>query len=528
MGKDMIIEILKSQLEAANATILTMSEEMKSMRRSFEATISDLRKTIANLESLLQERDSSLDKAANELRGMKAVAFPKSEKQKTPASPKTEEEKAAEKQRREDAVKARGNNGARHKEHFEMETVEKDVYPEDVDKDLCVEVGVRYATRYSMIPPRFIKTIYKLHALKKDDIIYSDKAPMTPLLNSCYDGSFVAGIAELRYLYAMPVERIVKYFRSHGFDLDKGTAHGLLAKTSDLVDKLYEAMGAAVKEDSYLNCDETYHRVLVEATGNDGKGSKKAFIWVIVAAHTGLTYFFYDDGSRSQEVILNELKGYSGLVQSDGLRAYKNLAAGSGGKIVRLACLQHCKREFLDDSLKGNQDAQEIIEQSNLLYHNEHQHKIGEGGWTVEDNLKWRRAYAPPILARLKTALTRVRDDMTKYPPKSLMHKAANYFLNEWDGIEAIASYGDVAWDNNLIERTNRHVSASRHSSLFFGSHEGAQRGCKYFSLACTCQNLGINFFDYFSDILGKCAAMPNGAPPEAYRNLLPDRWTKE
>lgn len=173
MGKDMIIAILKSQLEAANATILTMSEEMKSMRRSFEATISDLQKTIANLESLLQERDSSLDKAANELRGMKAVAFPKSEKQKSPAPPKTEEEKAAEKKRREEAVKARGNNGARHKEHFEMETVEKDVYPEDVDKDLCIEVGVRYATRYSMIPPRFVKTIYKLHALKKDDIIYS-------------------------------------------------------------------------------------------------------------------------------------------------------------------------------------------------------------------------------------------------------------------------------------------------------------------------------------------------------------------
>ena len=49
MGKDMIIEILKSQLEASSATILTMSEEMKSMRWSFEATISDLRKTIANL-----------------------------------------------------------------------------------------------------------------------------------------------------------------------------------------------------------------------------------------------------------------------------------------------------------------------------------------------------------------------------------------------------------------------------------------------------------------------------------------------
>ena len=80
----MIIEILKLQLEAANATILSMSEEMKSMRRSFEATISELQKTIANLESLLKERDESLGKAKAQMRGLKATYLPKqSEKQTT-------------------------------------------------------------------------------------------------------------------------------------------------------------------------------------------------------------------------------------------------------------------------------------------------------------------------------------------------------------------------------------------------------------------------------------------------------------
>ena len=33
------------------------------------------------------------------------------------------------------------------------------------------------------------------------------------------------------------------------------------------------------------------------------------------------------------------------------------------------------------------------------------------------------------------------------------MRGAVNYFLNEWDGIEAIATGGDYSWDNNLIER---------------------------------------------------------------------------
>ena len=39
---------------------------------------------------------------------------------------------------------------------------------------------------------------------------------------------------------------------------------------------------------------------------------------------------------------------------------------------------------------------------------------------------------------------------------------------------------------------------------------------------------MGINFFDYLSDVLNRTAAMPPGSKPEAYRNLLPDKWTKE
>lgn len=117
----------------------------------------------------------------------------------------------------------------------------------------------------------------------------------------------------------MPVERIVNYFTENGFAIDKPTAHGLLAKTAGLFDKLYGAMRKAVKEDRYLKCDETHHKILVKADDNDGKGSRKGYIRVIIAVHLGLVYFFYDDGSRSEKIILDELKGYEGTIQSDGL-----------------------------------------------------------------------------------------------------------------------------------------------------------------------------------------------------------------
>ena len=177
--------------------------------------------------------------------------------------------------------------------------------------------------------------------------------------------------------------------------------------------------------------------------------------------------------------------------------------------------------------MRGNPDADEVLSLANELYAQEHKHRIGRDGWTVEDNLKWRQQYAPPILTDLKAALLRILAQKDKYPPKSQMSGAVNYFLNEWDGIRAIPTGGDYNWDNNLIERVNRYVSLSRKNSLFFGSHAGAERGCVFYSLACSCRLHRINFFEYLSDILNRMAHLPNGAPQDAFRNLLPDRWKK-
>ena len=525
MGKDMMIKILQNQLEVANATIANLNETIKSMEARFNATIDELKKTNANLESLLKERDESLGKAASQMRGLKATYLPKkSEKQSPQAKPQTQEEKDVADEERKAKIKARGNNGAKRKDYFAVETKEEDVFPVNVDVNSGVEIGVRDVIRYEMIRPSFIKHIYHVHTLRCGDAVVSGKAPSAPLQNSRFDGSFIAGIAELRYLYSMPVERIVKYFQGNGFDLDKQTAHGLLKKTALLFESLHKAMRLAVKEGTYLNCDETYHTVLVK--DKNGNGSKKGYIWVIACKENGLVYFFYDDGSRSEDVILKELKGYQGRIQSDGLGAYKKVAQQSGGTIVRLGCLQHCKRPLLEDDIKTNPDAMAAAGLANELYRYEHQHKIGDD-WSVEDNLKWRQQYAPPILAALKSKLEEIKNNEVKYPPKSQMHKAATYFLNEWDDIEAISHYGDVDWDNNMLERINRYISLSRHNSLFFGSHAGARHGCIFYSLACSCRCNKINFFDYLSDVLNKAADLPH-LTPEACRNLLPDKWKQE
>ncbi len=48
---------------------------------------------------------------------------------------------------------------------------------------------------------------------------------------------------------------------------------------------------------AFIAGDETYHKVLVEDKNKDGKGIKKAYIWVVTAVNTGLVYYFYHNGS---------------------------------------------------------------------------------------------------------------------------------------------------------------------------------------------------------------------------------------
>ena len=162
---------------------------------------------------------------------------------------------------------------------------------------------------------------------------------------------------------------------------------------------------------------------------------------------------------RSEDVIFDYIDGYSNAFQSDGFSPYRKLAK----RLIRLACLQHVKRKFLDCG--DDFDAKVVVRLINHLYHKDHKHEIGKDGWTVEDNTRWRQEYAPPILRIIRKKL----DKMAAYPPEKMLPKsekytAVHYMLNEWEAIENIFTRGDYHLDNNLVERLNRYISLTTSS----------------------------------------------------------------
>lgn len=522
MNQRELIALLERQLQVSDSRI----EELLARLSDAMKRIDSLVREVASLKEALLAKGRSLEtqKAIN--KGLGKIIRNGSERQKPGVPQRPQEETGVENERKKAERKAKGNNGARRDPHYECEENIIHVYPETegVEAGRIREIGTETVTRYRCEPMRIFKDVYVLHKQTVDGEIREPATPPSAFYKSNYEASFVATLLELRHCHQMPVERIVKYITSHGFDLPKPTDHHLIRMAGELMENLHRATRSAIKDDRYIGCDETYSLVKLDAPNPAGKGKcvKKGYLWVAVGHTSGLVYFFYDGGSRKESVFIEFIKGYLGIIQTDGLKIYRKTGDDPDNGITRIACLQHIKRKFLD--LKGIPEADRLFSLYNSLYHNEHRHRIGHDGWGAGDNLKWRREYAPPILDAIESELKKTVDDPA-LPSECDLRSAVVYALNEMPCVRKIFDYGFTRLDNNLVEIINRYISMHRRSSLFFGSHAGAHRHAVLLSLACSCRNLGINFRQYIIDTLNAASKLPTTAPYDKWRNLLPDRY---
>lgn len=117
---------------------------------------------------------------------------------------------------------------------------------------------------------------------------FEEKAP--PSIS--YDGFFIAGLMEFKYIHSLLVKRIVNYFEEHGFILKKPTVHKLIEWASDLFESLYKCIWQIVLFHFYISVDEIFYQILVPEKSQKGKGAEKEYQWVLK-----LVYLLYEKGS---------------------------------------------------------------------------------------------------------------------------------------------------------------------------------------------------------------------------------------
>ena len=267
--------------------------------------ITELTQTIESLQEALLQKNSDLSTLSGKNRGLTKLLKNSSEK----ITPGETEPVSNEPEKKLYNPKERGNNGAKRNMHINVEEEIVDIWPDDpeFDREKAKELKVVESIRYEFIPSRVIKRIIRQHNCVFNNKIYTVSAPPTPLMNSGYQASFIAGLLQLKYTYSLPVERIIKMFIENGFDLGKSVAHSLIGKTAVLLEGFDCVMRQAIHTDTYIRMDETYHQIINEEKNEKGKATRKGYLWSAMADTLKLVHFFYQEGSRSKDVFAGYL-----------------------------------------------------------------------------------------------------------------------------------------------------------------------------------------------------------------------------
>jgi hypothetical protein len=170
----------------------------------FSVKMNEMAQTIESLQEALLQKNKDLSSLSGKNRGLTKLLGNSSEKVTvTPTEIDPETAPQAVPEKKPYSPKERGNNGAKRKIHVDLEEEVIDIWPEDpeFDKEKAIELRVVESVRYAYIPPRVIKKIFRQHNCVYGNKVYTACAPRTPLMNSNYEASFIAGILQFKYTY---------------------------------------------------------------------------------------------------------------------------------------------------------------------------------------------------------------------------------------------------------------------------------------------------------------------------------------
>lgn len=244
------------------------------------------------------------------------------------------------------AKKARSTSQKRiYKIPAHIERRETVIEPDNIDLTTMIKIGEDVNERLMLEPSKFwvertVRPIYKLKGQGNRSVstaIYQ-APPRETILGGCMAGGpLLSQIIVDKFLYHLPEYRQAKRFKDLGIEITTSSINRWVHSMAEILYPLYIAQMNKVLSSDYIQVDET----TLSVTDQPGK-SRKAYLWAVRSVLVSGIFFYYDKGSRSQEVVLKMLKDYRGALQTDGYAAY-SIYEGKQG-VLPLGCMAHVRR----------------------------------------------------------------------------------------------------------------------------------------------------------------------------------------
>jgi transposase len=397
----------------------------------------------------------------------------------------------------------------------ELERVETVIEPEGKSDDM-VKIGEERTELLAIVPEKFyVKVIVRPKYINKKESDNTEAStviiaplPTRAIAGGKIDTSFLVRILCDKYLDHLPLYRQIKRYERLGMKLSDATIGHWVHQGLKLLEYLYEELIKQVKKCTYLQADETTIKVLdPDKPGTTHRG----YYWVYHSVESGLVLYEYHDG-RGKNAGGKFIRGYKGYLQSDGLQAYKSLAAESDD-IIHICCMAHARRKFFEAEDGERKQTTWMLSKIQELY--EIERYAREQNYTTHQRFVLRQEKALPILDEMKQWCDAKLKELW---PTNTVKKAIVYMLNHWSQLHRYCSDGRLEIDNNGVENAIRPVALGRKNYLFAGSHDAAQRAAVIYSLFATCKKNNIEPYAWLEKTLD---ALPDTTTSQLHK-LLP------
>ena len=269
-----------------------------------------------------------------------------------------------------------------------------------------------------------------------------------------------------------------------------------------------------------LFVDETRAPVLDPGRGR----TKTGYFWAIARDDRGWSgsdppavVYSYAPG-RGADHAIALLKGFTGILQTDGYGAYKTLAEAdrARGAIALAHCWAHARRRFFELAKGGAAPiADEALRRIAKLYAIEAEIR----GQAADIRAATRQVRSRPLVMDLKRWL---EAKLATVAGRSPLAEAIRYTLARWDGLTRFLDDGRIELDTNPVERSIRPIALNRKNALFAGSDEGAENWAVLATLIECCKLHGVNPTTYLTDVLTR---LVNGHLESRLGELTPWTW---
>jgi len=342
-------------------------------------------------------------------------------------------------------------------------------------------------------------------------------APVAPKIieKSKLSDAMIVEVVLRKYRDHLPLYRQSEMLRADAkVDIPRASLCYDVMKVGELCQALAGAMKVELFEESYLQADETPIGVQdAQTVGRNHQG----YMFQYSRPHGPVVFDFRM--SRGRDGPKEFLKGYRGILQTDGYAGYDQL---DEGRILRAGCLTHMRRYFSEAARLAPEDPHptRVLRKIAQIYAIEQQAR--DQGLGAEQRQALRQQQSVGLMGQLKDLIVEIRA-LPSTIPRSALGKACDYALGQWERLNVFLDHGQVEADNNWCENAIRPVALGRKNWLHIGSEEAGKKVAAIMSVMETCRRLKIDLREYLLDVLPGLADRKQGE----VAGLTPMAWLR-